>query len=289
LLSLFALLAVWAVSPPAHGAVEAQDDAGNVVRLNIPARHIVSLAPHVTELLFAAGAGERLVGVAEHSDFPPAARRLPRLGGASLDLETIVSLKPDLVVGWLSGNPPHQIARLRELGLTLYLSEPKDLEDIPRTVEHLGRLAGTEKVAGEYAAGFRRRLARLQARVFPARLRVFYQLLDSALLTVNGRHAISEAIRLCGGENIFSRLPILVPRIDPEAVLQANPEVILASGEEGAWNEWKKRWSAWPGLRAVRQGNLYYIDPDLLHRPGPRLLEGAERVCAVLDEARQKR
>lgn len=256
-----------------------------------PAKRIVSLAPHVTELLFAAGAGDRIVGTVSYSDYPEAARNLPRVGDFhQLDLERIIALKPDLVVAWESGNGVRVIERLRDLGLNLHVTEPRRLADIPETLETLGALAGTEAVAGAAAARFRERLSRLASR-YGGRptVKVFYEVWNRPLMTVGGRHLISDVIATCGGRNIFERLDALAPTVALDAVLAADPEVIVASGMDEARPEWLDDWRRWPGLTAVRRGQLHFIPPDLLQRPTPRLLEGAERFCRALEQARQSR
>lgn len=274
---------------PAQIAV--RDDTGATVVLARPARRIVSLAPHTTEMLYAAGAGERLVGAGEYSDYPEAAKKIPHVGGsAGFDLEAILALRPDLVVGWKSGNPPRQVERLRELGIAVYLSEPRRVTDIAASIERLGELAGTQAAAAKAGAELRQRLETLRLRhAGRPRVRVFYQILDSTPITVNGRHMISDIIRLCGGENVFAELPVLAPRVDMEAVLAADPEAIVAGGMASAWEEWRRRWREWPGLRAARAQNLFFIPSDLIHRGGPRILQGAERMCLALEQARAHR
>lgn len=287
-----ALLAFLLLAPsPPVAAVEATDDAGNAIVLPAPARRIVSLAPHVAELLFAAGAGDRVVATVEYSDYPPAARAIPRIGGAGgLDLERIVALQPDLIVGWASGNPRHAIERLRSFGFPVYLTEPRRLEDIARHLEHLGRLAGTGAAARAAAERFTSRHRALAAR-YAARtpVRVFYQVLDPLLITVNGEHLISEVLRLCGGVNVFAGLPVLAPAVGEEAVLQADPAAILAGGTAEGWRPWQARWRGRSELAAVKHGALYFIPADLLHRHSPRVIDGAQQVCEALDDARRRR
>lgn len=272
----------------AQAAVSVTDSSGNVVTLPHPAQRIVSLAPHLTELLFAVGAGGRIVGTVSYSDYPPAAKRIPNVGGYSeLDLERIVALRPDLIVAWQSGNSPAQLERLQRLGIPVYRNEPRRLGDIPRTMEQLGTLAGTEAIARPAARAWRARLAQLRARYAHAKpLRVFYEVWHQPLMTVNGRHLISAAIELCGGRNVFAGLPMLAPQISLEAVLAANPDVIVASGMAKQRPEWLDDWRRWPQLKAVRDHNLFFVPPDLLQRAGPRFLEGTEQLCIALDEAR---
>ena len=279
----------------AAGAAQAQirvaDDYGREVALAAPAQRVVSLAPHLTELMFAAGAGARLVGALEYSDYPAEAKALPRVGSeASIDLEALVALRPDLVIAWPNAGSARAVERIAALGIPVFRSEPRELEDIARTMETLGRLAGTQAAAGAAAKAFRERAARIERRYAQrARVRVFYQVWDRPLVTVNGDHVISKVMRLCGGENVLAALPALAPEIDREAVLRADPEVIVASGTGGARPAWLDDWKAFPALAAVRQGNLYAIRPDLLQRHTPRLLDGTEELCRILQAVRLKR
>ncbi len=275
---------------PARGEIVVTDVDGTSIRLAAPARRIVSLTPHITELLFAAGAGDRMVGTAQYSDYPPAARSLPRVGGHALDLEAIVALKPDLVLGWKSGNAAASVARLRALGLTVHLSEPGRIEDIAGELERIGLLAGTGAAADAAAKAFRERYAKLAAR-YSRRppVTVFYQIWKQPLMTVNGKQIISDAIRLCGGRNVFEQLPVLAPTVTVEAVIAVNPEVIVASGMGESRPEWLDDWRRWTTLKAVVRDNLYFVPPDLLQRHTPRILDGAEKLCTHLEAVRAKR
>jgi len=274
----------------AHAQVSVRDDYGNEVRLEKPAGRIVSLAPHLTELLYAAGAGPRLVGAVEFSDFPPQARALPSVGSdARIDLEAVLALRPALVVAWPNAGSLRTVERLAELGLPVFRSEPRQLDDVARTLQRLGRLAGSEAEAERAAAAFRARAAALEKRYAGQRkVRVFYQIWDRPLLTVNGDHIISKVIGLCGGENVFAGLPLLVPEVDREAVLRANPEAIVASGSNDAQPRWIEMWRQFPGLTAAAEGQLYTIPADLIQRQTPRILDGAERLCRMLEAARAR-
>lgn len=274
----------------ARAEVSVVDDTGAVLRLAAPARRIVSLAPHVTETLFAAGAGNRLVGAVEYSDYPEAARQVPRIGGYSkLDLEAIAALKPDLALGWESGNAPASIARLRAMGIPVYLAQPVQIADVAKNLVRYGELAGTQAVAQAAAADFLARLDSLRSQ-YAARpkVRTFYQAWKQPLLTVGGGQVISDAIRLCGGENVFADLKPLAPRVSVEAVLAANPEVIIASGMDASRPEWLDDWRQWKMLTAVKRNNLFFVPPDLIQRHTPRLIEGVSRICAHIEAARTR-
>jgi len=271
-------------------AVTATDDAGSVVTLARPALRIVSLAPHATELLFAAGAGARVVGVVAHSDWPRAARSLPAVGDANaLDLERIVALAPDLVVAW-PYTMPAQLAALRARGATIFVSDPKSISGIAQDVEALGMLAGTVATARPAAAALRARHDALAARYAGARpIAVFYEVWNEPLQTVGGRHLISEAIALCGGANVFAALTLPAPTVSFEAVVAAAPEAIVAGSDDGRRPAWLDDWQRWRNVPAVRYGNLFVADGDLLHRSGPRFVDGIEVLCAMLDKARASR
>lgn len=271
---------------PVQATVSATDDSGHALVLSRPAERIVSLAPHATELLFAAGAGKQLVGVSEFSDYPAEARKLPSVGSSmQLDIERIVALKPDLIIAWQSGNNARQVARMRKLGYRVFDSEPRRLEDVARTLENLGTLAGTEQ--GRIAArDFRERQQALRKRYADKTpVRVFYQIWPSPLMTLNDSHIVSDALALCGGVNVFGKLPQLAPTISREAVVAAKPEAIFASDER---NETWDRWRTLPRLPAVKLGNLYRIDGAVMNRAGPRMLNATEALCQQIDEARLK-
>ena len=290
---LLALLATLLLghAATAGAQIELTDDAGQRIVLAQPAQRIVSLAPHVTEILFAAGAGERVVGVVAYSDYPQAARALPQVGGyTQVDLEAIVSLRPDLVIGWRSGNRDAHLARLQAMGIPVYLNEPRSLDGVARSLEQFGRLAGSEDAAHAAATAFRARHAALAARYAgQPPVRTFYQIWDRPLMTINDEHLIADVIRLCGGSNVFGSLSQLAPTIGVEAVLAANPEAIVASGMGDARPEWLDQWARWPQLEATRRDNLFFIPPDLIQRHTPRILDGAERLCAQLETARTRR
>lgn len=275
----------------ANAEVVLRDDSGVTLRLPAPARRIVSLAPHLTENLFAAGAGGRVVGVVDYSDYPEAARRIAGVGDYSLpNLEAIVALRPDLVVAWRGGNPDAVLRKLRRLGLNVYETEPGRLDDIANSIEQLGRLAGTQAVAEKAAARFRQRLAALRAR-HAARppVPVFYQIWHQPLMTVGGDQIISDAISLCGGENVFASLPGMAPSVSIEAVLAADPEAIVASGMGRDTPVGLEDWRRWTRLKAAARGNLFFVPADLMQRPTPRLLDGAEQLCRHLETARGRR
>lgn len=282
-------VAALAAGVSAQAAVTVKDDDGNTVTVAKPAQRVISLAPHVTEMLFAAGGGSHVVGVVAYSDFPEAAKQVQQVGSnRELDLERIIALKPDLFVVWRHGSSERQIEMVRKLGVPVYHSEPHKLEDIPASLLKLGQLMGTEAVARPAAADLGRQLASLRAKYANrSPVRSFYQVWDKPLYTLNGEHIVSDALRLCGGENIFARLPITAPVVSIEGVLQENPEAIFATAEKNYGGV--SLWKPYGSLTAVRNDNLFTIDGNLLNRAGPRMIAGAAVLCEKLELARAHR
>ena len=265
------------------------DDRGVVLRLQQPAQRIITLTPHLTELVFAAGAGTHLAGVARYSDYPQQARQLPVVSDAAyFDIERMLVLKPDLVLAWQGGTPPETVARLERIGLPVYVSGAARLEHIARSIEAIAVLAGTQSSSAALRADFNARLKVLRERHYTAPpVRVFYEIWPRPLMTVSNAHIISEIIELCGGVNIFGTLPLLTPEVSREALLAARPEVALGGSSAESGPQFTARWAALPPpLGAVP---AYQIPPDLIQRPTPRLLDGAERVCTHLDTVRAAR
>jgi len=280
-------LLVWLSATCAQGAIVVTDTGGSQVSLPVAARRIVSLAPHATELLFAAGAAGQIVGVLSPADWPPEARALPRVGDANaVNLEGILALKPDLVVTW-PYLAPVQLERLRATGIAVYLSDPRAPETIADDIERLGELAGHAAQAAHTAALLRSRLAGLRRRFADAtKVRVFYEIWNRPMYTVGGGHLITGAIAICGGSNVFATQTIPAPEVSAEAVLAVAPDAIVAGADGGIRPAWLDEWKAWPSLPAVAQDNLFVVDANLLHRAGPRFVDGVEQLCAALATAR---
>jgi len=265
--------------------VSAVDSDGRRVTLAAPAQRIVSLAPHVTELLFAAGAGAKVAAVSEYSDYPESAKKLPRVASSStIDLERVLALRADLAIAWRLSATGQSLDRLKALGVPVFYSEPHRLADIPDQLEALGALAGTEAVAHPAAAQLRSALAQLRAD-FAARpqLTVFYQLAEKPLMTINRHQFISDALAICGARNIFADAPTIAPVVSPEAVLAADPDVIITT-ERASPEAWKR----FPGLRATRDGNFVTVRASVMHRHGPRVFAATRDLCEQLDAARAR-
>lgn len=266
-------------------ACEVIDDTGQKVNLAHTAKRIVSLAPDMTEDLFVVGAGEHIVGVVRGSDYPLQAKKIPIIASYNnVDIEALLMLHPDLIVAWAEAN---FVPQLKKLGIPVYLSRQRKLMDVSATLQRLGCLIGAEKTAEIAAQHYLHRYAELQKKYTDKKvLTVFYQTWPNPLITITKNSWINEVISLCGGKNVFAELKGVAPEVNFEAVITANPEVIIGTNSH---NNWKKYWQPWRMIRAVRDQYLFSVNPDLIERAGPRLLDGAEEMCKLMDYAREKR
>ena len=274
-----------------YAAISVTDDAGNVITLAKPAKRIISLSPHVTELIFAAGAGERIIATVKYSDYPEAAKAIPRIGdNRQLDIERIIAMKPDLLVVWMHGAYERVLEPLRKSGIPYFFSEPHKLEQIPETLLKLGSLFGTEKQAQISANAFREQLAQLSARnQNKSQVRTFYQVWGKPIFTLNDKSIISDVLRICGGKNIFGYLSAAAPTLSTEAVIQENPELILTGDSENQAGSGVEQWKGFTTMLAVKNHNLVAVDGDQLNRAGPRIIDGAKLVCEAMELARNHR
>lgn len=272
-------------------AISVRDDYGNVVTMQKPAQRVIAMAPHVTELLFAAGGGDHIVGVVSYSDYPEAAKLIPQIGdNRQVDMERVIAMKPDLLVIWRHGSSERQLEQLGKLGIPVFYSQPHKLDDIPDSILRLGQLLGTEKIAQQAAADLQQRLASLKVQYANRpTVRMFYQVWDKPLYTLNGEHIVSDAIRLCGGENIFANLKVTAPVVSIEAVLQADPEAIFSTAERSPRDGGLEIWRPYKTMTAVRNGNLMTLDGNLLNRAGPRMIAGTAALCEKLEQVRSHR
>lgn len=253
-----------------------------------PAGRVVTLAPHLAELVYEAGAGDRLVGVIAYSDFPAAVAALPRVGDAfAVDRETLIALAPDLVLAWAGFNPPALLRRLADDGHRVVVLGADQPEDVADALIEIGRLTGTASIAGPRAEAFRDRLTRLRERhAGRASVRVFVQLSARPLYTVSDRQLIGQVVRLCGGRNVFGDAAELTPVVAVEAVLAADPEVVLTTEGDDAADPFAI-WRRFPSMSATAAGRLHRLPPDFITRPSLRLARGAEAACRLIDDARR--
>jgi iron complex transport system substrate-binding protein len=283
---LFLLLLFFSWS--AAGSIVVVDDNGQEVRLKQPTERIVSLAPNITEVLFHIGAGEQIVGADEYSNYPEAAKQITRVNNhAAANYELILSLQPDLVIAWQSGNGDKIIKPLRKLGIPVFVVETRKMEAIPHLFRRFGQLTGQGETAELRAEEFSQRLKTLRAaQIGKPMIRTFYQIWDEPLITLNGKHMISDVIALCGGQNIFADAAPLVPYVNIESVVAADPQMIVAGGSQEAQPSWYSSWQQWQGISAVVNQQIYLIPSDLMQRHSERLLQGAEMMCDYMDRAR---
>lgn len=273
--------------PASAAALSVVDDTGVVVSLEHPAQRIISLAPSMTELLFSLGAGDRILGVMDYSDYPAQALQIPIVGRFDmLDMEQIIALQPDLVVAWLTGNPRNAIQRLKDLGIAVYIAEPDSMLSISGHLLRLGELAGQSAQAEVLSQQLLTQLESIGDNGDAnTPVRVFYQVWHSPIISVGGTELINDMITRCGGSNIFAELPV-GPRVNLEDVLLRDPEVIIASGSDRESPAWLNNWLRWPEMSAVRDQHLYAIEPDLVQRHSLRALQGLQQMCEYIDRAR---
>lgn len=278
-----ALFFLTLISSPAGAAtVSITDDRGKTVSLEQPAQRFIALAPSITELVYAAGAGFKLVGASEYSDYPEAAKNIPRVGNAAhADIERILSLRPDLILAWRSGNHAGEIEKLEQLGLKVFVMEPLRLSDIPRLLRVLGQYAGTPGVADTAARNFEDGLEFLRKAYGGKRpVTVFYEIWHEPLMTVNGEHMISDVLRLCGGVNVFAGVRALTPIVSLESLLAADPQAIISGVSQDM------QWRQFGMLGAVRHHRIYFVPAEWMERQSPRMLDGAREICKRLESIR---
>ena len=274
-----------------HAAISVMDDLEKEIVLTEPANKIISLAPNITEILFHIGAGSQIIGADEYSNYPEAAKQIIRVNNHSIaNYELILSLKPDLILAWYSGNGVEVINRLRELGLPVFVIETTKIKEIPDLFKRLGRITGNDAQSIQVASEFSDKLGNLQSLyVDKKKVKTFYQIWDDPIMTLSGKHLVSDVIELCSGVNVFAEAQPLVPRVNIESIMNADPEVILSSGSEERVAGWREKWARWPTISAVNKGHLYLIPPDLMQRQSNRILDAATYVCNFLDKSRDEK
>ena len=281
-------LAMLPASAAGAEPIELRNADGSLLRLQAPARKVITLSPHLTELVFAAGAGDLLLGAVEYSDYPEAARTLPRVGDAfRIDLERLSAMGPDLVLSWSSGNPPRAVARIQDLGIAAWSIEIRRPEEIADTLEAIGRATGRSATARTAAEDARQKLDDIQRQWLDAEpVRYFYQVQERPLYTLNGEHLVSRGLALCGGENVFGGATGIAPQVSREAVLLADPEALFAPRVSGSPDP-LAHWLEWPQLAAVRSGALHGLPADQISQATPRFLTVLESACSMLDDLRK--
>ncbi len=274
------------LSPESSGALKPADPADSVHGSVVPVQRIISLAPGITELIYAVGAEQSLLATVDYADFPEAAKKIPRVGDAfRVDMEKLLALKPDLVLTWTSGTPSTTVEQIRALGMRVESMEVKHLSEVSDSLIRIGELTGMQVNARHAASEFKSGISELQSRYRGRRIMsVFVEVNSQPLYTVSGQHVLSEVLQVCGGRNVLAGLNQLAPIVSTEAVIQANPDVIIST--EGTVRQLQQEWQGWSQLTAVKQNHLYVVSSDTTTRATPRLLQGTKEVCEALDRAR---
>jgi iron complex transport system substrate-binding protein len=263
-------------------SISVTDDDGRVLTLDRPAGRVVTLSPSLAEIVFAIGGGDRLVGVSSYSDDPPEALKIPVVSSPGrIDAERMQLLRPDLIIGWRSGNPMRDLAHLQRQNVPVFITEPKSLADISRIARAIGTLLGLEEAAHEVARRFDDGIESLVMRGQP-KVPVFVEIWHQPMLTVNGEHLMSDILRVCGATNVFANIPTLTARVSAEQLLVANPALLIVSGTADSRPAIVARWQGFKTIKAVRDNRIVIIDPRILHRQGLAIIEGARQVCAAV-------
>lgn len=268
--------------------IRVQDDTGAWLTLSKPVTRVVSLAPHLSENLYAVGAGNTLVGVSRFSDFPEAVQQLPQVSDfQAINVEQILQLRPELILAWVDGGNTASINKLIQMGIPVYWSRPARLQAIPGELRNLGLLTGTQEYANVVASQFELQLEKLTQKVLPGeRVKVFYQVWQHPLQTLNRQALISDIIDTCGGRNVFADLKPVVAEVSVESVMAVDPEVILGSHPTGQTPQWQSYWQPWQAITAVAIQSLFSIEADIIARHTPRVLQGLQQVCESIASAR---
>jgi iron complex transport system substrate-binding protein len=279
--------ALW-ITQSAAAEIAVTDDLGRKVELSAPAQRIVTLAPFLTELVYSAGAGGRVVGVSAYSDYPPEAGALPQVASAAgASIESIAALKPDLVLAWKDGIRADDVERIARLGPRVYVAQARSLADVPRLLDAIGTLAGVD--ARPVAAAYEARLAQVRSE-YAGRpeVGVFLEIWDHPLTTISGRHFMNEALATCGARNVFADLPGVAPEVSWEELYARDPPVIVGVGSAATAAQFRANWKAHATLSAVKGQRLVYVPPDRLQRPTARTPDGIAELCAALDAVRPR-
>lgn len=262
-------------------------------------QRIITLAPHLSELVDSAGGSDRLVGVSAFSNFPESVKQLPVTSDArSIDLEKMKSLRPDLIIYWRGGTSESQIQSIKKIfnkDVQFIAVEPKKLSDIATDIETIGKALGTDLIAKKNADALRIKITELrnnennqnkQKNISKRKVRVFYQVWAQPLMTLNKDHIISDIIQMCGGEQLFANEKVLVPTVSREAVIKANPEIIFTAVDSAKMASDWSTWTSFPQLAATKNKAFVDLDGDIISRPSPRIMQGAQKICAEINQLR---
>nr|WP_256435653.1 cobalamin-binding protein [Aliikangiella sp. G2MR2-5] len=251
-------------------------------------KRIVALSPHSVEMLYAIGAGDRIVGTVEHADFPEKAKEIPRIGNyVGVNIEELVALKPDLVVGWKTGNKQSDLKKIASLGFDLFYTHPLSVAEVGEDMLRLGKKVGKVNEANTAVEKMNRRYQSIKQRFSDKeKVRVFYQLWYDPIRTVGPDSWVEALIEDCNGKNIFDDASTDYPIVSLESVLAKNPQTIVMASHSEKVKSRQMIWDKWNNISAVKHEQLYVIDGSLLLRASPRALDGLEMLCGLIDKAR---
>lgn len=261
-----------------------------VASLGAAQPRLIALAPHATEYIYFLGAGDKLVGAVEYSDYPEAARQVPRVGGyQTISLEKIASLSPSLVVIWPSGNPANIYDALKERKIPLFETEPHSVADIATELRALAKRLALGDDAEKKVVAFEDAIQKLRDQYSQrSTVSVFYQVWEKPLYTLGGTHFFNDLLSICGGRNVYADLQEPAPIVAFESLLARKPDVILSSVQHGdkPLDTWRQSWRQWQQIPAVSNMRMHYVDADVFTRPTPRAIEAAATLCEQLERAR---
>ena len=286
LLKIALAAALFACGPQAAAQLTLRDDLGRPIVLKEPAKRIVTLSPSLTELVYAVGAGNLVVGVDSLSDYPPEAKSVAQVvTGAQFSIEQLAHLKPDLVLAWRDGIRPADVEAISAFGATVFVANARRIEDVPRLLEIVGRLAGRD--SGPVIAEFEGRLERVRrANAQKRRVTAFLEIWNRPLTTISGTHFLSEALEICHAENVFGARVGSAPRVSWDDVAREDPFVIVGAGSASNAEEFRSNWAIRSSLGAVKARRLVYLESDTIQRPSPRMPAGIEQLCRTIDQVR---
>ncbi len=274
------------ITASAAASISLKDDLGRTVELKQPAQRIVTLAPFLTELVYSAGAGDRVVGVSAYSDYPAEAAKLPRVSSAAgFSLEAIAALEPDLVVVWRDSARREEIERIAAFGAAVFVADARTLEDVPRVLRAVATLAGRD--VEPVIAAYEGKLAKLRREhAGERRVGALLEIWHRPLTTIAGRHFMNEALGICGARNLFEDLEGVAPVVSMEEVYKRNPEIIVSASSAVSEEEFHAQWREHPTLSAVRTGRLVFVEPDRIQRLTARTPDGIAALCAAIERVR---
>ena len=254
-------------------------------------QRIIALSPHSVEMLFTLGVGDRIIATTKFSNFPPEAESIPRVGGYNgIQIEKILSLNPDLIIAWIDGNKIEDIEKMEKLGLNVYRSKTRSLDNIPNELILFGEMLGVQASGQNAANAFNARLEKIRTEnKTKSSVRFFYQLWDEPLRAVAAGSWINSVMHACGGANVFNDPNFDYPEVSIENVLISSPEVFIIPSHHGTYTAGVEKWRKWPEIPAIKNNQIYFIDGDLLHRFSTRILDGMDQVCDAFDKVRASR